>query len=101
MTLSSFEELDCWKACRSIKDEVLKMIKTFPDSEKFDMADNMKRAARSTTRNIAEGSGRHHHKENLQFCRISRGSLYELIDDLISVKDEGLISQKTEDRSRK
>jgi four helix bundle protein len=54
----------------------------------------MKRAARSTTQNIAEGFGRFHYKENLQFCRISRGSLYELIDDLITSIDEGLISKE-------
>jgi len=51
----------------------------------------MKRASHSTTRNIAEGYGRFHYKENIQFCRISRGSLFELIDDLITAKDENYI----------
>ena len=32
--------------------------------------------------------------EDLQFCRISRGSLYGLIDDLITSSDEGLISKE-------
>lgn len=94
MSLKSFEELECWKACKIVKDDITKIIKTFPDSEKYDLIDNMKRAARSTTRNIAEGFGRHHHKENAQFCRISRGSLYELIDDLITSKDENYIDDK-------
>ena len=94
MSLKSFEELECWKACKIVKDDITKIIKTFPDSEKFDLIDNMKRAARSTTRNIAEGFGRHHHKENAQFCRISRGSLYELIDDLITSKDENYFDDK-------
>ncbi len=93
MTLNSFEELECWKSCRIVKDDITKIIKKFPASEKYDMIDNMKRAARSTTRNIAEGFGRHHHKENLQFCRISRGSLYELIDDLITARDEKYINE--------
>lgn len=52
----------------------------------------MKRAARSATRNIAEGYGRFHYKENIQFCRQSRGSLFELIDDLITSKDEHYIT---------
>ncbi|MCK5103365.1 MAG: four helix bundle protein [Cyclobacteriaceae bacterium] len=94
MSLKSFEELECWKACKIVKDDITKIIKTFPDSEKYDLIDNMKRAARSTTRNIADGFGRHHHKENAQFCRISRGSLYELIDDLITSKDENYIDDK-------
>ena len=54
----------------------------------------MKRAARSTTQNIAEGFGRFHYKENLQFCRISRGSLFELTDDLITSIDEGFINKE-------
>ena len=95
MILSSFEELECWRACRIVKDEITLIIKSFPDSEKFDLVDSMRRAARSITRNIAEGFGRHHHKENLQFCRISRGSLYELIDDLITARDQDYISDKS------
>lgn len=42
----------------------------------------MIRASRSATANIAEGYGRFHYQENIQFCRQSRGSLYELIDHI-------------------
>jgi four helix bundle protein len=41
----------------------------------------MRRAAVSVTNNIAEGHGRWHYQENIQFCRIARGSVDELIDD--------------------
>ncbi len=51
----------------------------------------MLRASRSTTHNIAEGFGRFHYQENIQFCRHSRGSLYELKDQLICSLDEGFI----------
>lgn len=74
--------------------------KDFPTEEKYDLISNMRRAARSSTRNIAEGFGRHH-QENLQFCRISRGSLYELIDDLISSLDENYISENDYQTGRK
>lgn len=53
----------------------------------------MRRASRSVTHNIAEGYGRFHFKENIQFCRISRGSLYELIDQLLTAQDEGYINK--------
>ena len=66
----------------------------FPVDEKFELKSNMRRAARSTTRNIAEGFGRHSVKENIQFCRISRGSLYELLDDLITARDESYITKE-------
>lgn len=42
----------------------------------------MIRASRSSTACIAEGYGRFHYQENIQFCRHSRGSLYELIDHI-------------------
>jgi four helix bundle protein len=48
----------------------------------------MRRAALSLTNNIAEGHGRFFFQENIQFCRISRGSLMELIDDLNTCVDE-------------
>ena len=44
------------------------------------------------TANIAEGFGRFHYQEYAQFCRQSRGSLYELVDHLITAQDEGYIS---------
>ncbi len=60
----------------------------------------MRRASRSPTRNIAEGYGRYHFQENIQFCRQSRGSLFELIDDLITAKDEGYITEQEYNEAR-
>ena len=94
MQIKSFEDLECWKACVEVRKYVSVLIKKFPASEKYDMVDNMKRAAHSTTRNIAEGYGRFHYKENKQFCRHSRGSLFELIDDFITAKDENFITEQ-------
>ncbi|GAG51541.1 unnamed protein product [marine sediment metagenome] len=47
----------------------------------------MIRASRSSTANIAEGYGRFHFQENIQFCRQSRGSLFELIDHLLVAEE--------------
>ena len=58
------------------------------------MKDNFIRAARSATRNIAEGFGRFSFKENVHFCRIARGSLYELIDDTITMHEENNLSEE-------
>ena len=95
--IRSFEDLDCWKSCKEASLGFKQIIKTLPKEEKA-LVSNIRRAARSTTRNIAEGYGRFHFKENIQFCRISRGSLYELVDDLITLKDENYIS--TEEYSK-
>ena len=75
-----FRDLDVWKQCREIRREIWNLTKTFPQEEKFRLSDQMIRSSRSATNCIAEGYGRFHYQENIQFCRQSRGSLYELID---------------------
>lgn len=93
-TYKSFEDLQCRQACGDVRIFISILVRSYPKEEQFSLVDNMKRAARSTTQNIAEGSGCFHYRENLQFCRISRGSLFELTDDLITSIDEGYISKK-------
>lgn len=92
--IKSFEDLECWKASVEVRKLISTFIKELPGFERYDLIDNMKRASRSATRNIAEGYGRYHYQENIQYCRQSRGSLFELIDDLITAKDEGYISEQ-------
>jgi four helix bundle protein len=50
-------------------------------------------SSRSITANIAEGFGRFHHQENIQFCRQSRGSLDETLEHMITAYDENYITK--------
>ncbi|MBW1765406.1 MAG: four helix bundle protein [Deltaproteobacteria bacterium] len=68
--------------CKAIRNKIWNLCKGFPGEEKYRLSDQMIRASRSSTANISEGYGRYHFQENIQFCRQSRGSLYELIDHL-------------------
>ena len=70
------------------------LIKKFPQEEKYALVDGMRRSSRSTTENIAEGFGRFHYGENIQFCRISRGSLVELEDQFIAALDDHYITEE-------
>ena len=88
MGYKSYEDLEVYKAAREFRKKIYKLIKGLPPEEKYNLADQMRRASLSLTNNIAEGHGRYHFQENLQFCRISRGSLMELIDDLNTCIDE-------------
>lgn len=96
----TFEDLECWRACTEVRRFITELVKKYPKEEKFALVDDMKRAARSTTHNLAEGFGRFHFQENIQFCRISRGSLYELIDQLITSKDDGYITSEQYEKGR-
>lgn len=84
----SFEELEAYKAAREFRKAVYQVIKKLPEEEKYNLCSQMRRAATSLTNNIAEGHGRYHWQENIQFCRQARGSLSELIDDLNICLDE-------------
>ncbi|MCD4679176.1 MAG: four helix bundle protein [Bacteroidales bacterium] len=88
---STFETLEVWIKTREIRNRISKLEKTFPSEEKYRLTDQMIRASRSVTANIAEGYGRYHYQENIQFCRQARGSLYELIDHLYVALDESYI----------
>lgn len=92
--LNSFEKLECWKEAALLRKAISAKTKSFPVEEKYRLTDQLIRASRSVTGNIVEGFGRFHHQENSRFCRISRGSLTEILDHLIVAHEENYISQE-------
>ncbi len=96
-TTSRFESLEVWKESWELRKEISKLVKIFPSAENFILSDQMIRASRPVSVNIAEGHGRYitryHFQENIQFCRQSRGSLYELLDHLTVAFDEHYIQK--------
>ncbi len=70
-----------------------RVAKQLPESEKFGLASQIRRAAVSLTNNIAEGHGRYHYLEQIKFMLQSRGSLEELIDDLNVCADENYVPE--------
>ena len=93
--IKSFEDLDVWNYCRQLKKKIEALVKLFPYEEKYKLTDQFIRAARSSHDNIAEGYGRFYYKENIQFCRISRGSMYEVLNHLYTALDNNYINQNT------
>jgi four helix bundle protein len=86
--LNTFEDLDCWQAARAFRVEVSALCKTLPKQEDYRLKDQLVRASRSVPANIAEGFGRQHPQENLQFCRQARGSHMEVLEHLNCAADE-------------
>src|SRR5439155_15033675 len=91
LAIKTFEDLEVWKVCRELRRELSDLAKQFPNEERFRLADQLIRAARSVTANIAEGYGRFHYQENIQFVRQARGSLFEMIDHLTVAYDTGYV----------
>jgi len=96
----SFEDLEFWKKGRAFRISISELVKSFPKEEKYRLADQLIRASKSITANIAEGHGRFHYQENIQYCRMARGSLAECLDHLICSYDSGYISKVRFDKFR-
>ena len=76
------------------------IVPILPKDERYRLGDQLLRAARATTANIAEGYGRFHYLDNAKFCSNARGSCWEVLDHLITGYDDGLISVELLDRGR-
>lgn len=85
--MQDFRGLEVWKEARKLRSKIFALTKEFPKDEKYSLVSQMIRSSRSITANIAEGHGRFHYQENIQFCRQARGSLTETLDHLLCALD--------------
>ena len=93
-TVRTFQDLEVWQVGREVRVRLYITANRLPDSERYNLAAQIRRAAVSLTANVAEGYGRFHFKENIQYCRIARSSAYELIDHLITCQDERYLAKE-------
>ena len=75
--MSDFRKLDVYNKALEFVCVVYKLTEGFPKEEQFSLTSQLKRAASSICLNIAEGSGRFHKKDFVQFLRIALGSSLE------------------------
>jgi len=68
-----------------------------PKTEKYNRVTQLQRSSSSIAANIAEGYGRYHYQENIQFCRQARGSLEETKNHLIAARDLKQVSKELSD----
>jgi four helix bundle protein len=92
LVIRDFTDLPVWQLARELRNHVYNLTRKFPHEERYGLTQLLRRAASSITSNIAEGFGRYSFQENIQFCRQSRGSAYEVRDHLITAKDQGYIA---------
>ena len=92
MGYNHFDQLNVYKACRELRQHVSQVARSFPKNEQYKLVDQIIRSSRSVTANIAEGHGRFHYQENIQFCRMARGSLYETLEHINIALDENYVS---------
>ncbi len=89
-----FTELDVWKEARLLVKLVYEDVRLFPKEEMFGIQSQIKRCVISIPSNVAEGCGRNHRKDSLQFFYIARGSAYELETQLYLSFDLGFLPEE-------
>ncbi|MCJ7723996.1 MAG: four helix bundle protein [Anaerolineales bacterium] len=101
MKLQSFQDLKVWQLSSACSKDISQLIKTFPRAERFELADDLLRAARSVPANISEGWGRLFPKEKISSYNISYGSAEECSNHLIEALNNGYIDNETNSKYQK
>jgi four helix bundle protein len=78
----SFTELDAWKLSNQLKLGVYDLIRLGDASRDLEFRNQIRNAAASAPRNIAEGFGRYVPREFAQYLRVANGSLMETSNHL-------------------
>ena len=86
--MRGFEDLECYQLALNVFREGYKVALLLPIQEKYNLADQLRRASTSIILNIAEGYGRYHYLDSLRFYYIARGSLMEVLSALIAIDDQ-------------
>lgn len=91
-----FENLEVYQKAITFAEETGNITKDFAKGNYY-LVDQLNRAALSIATNIAEGNGRYHKADRINFFRISRGSAFECIPIIELCKRKGLVG---EDKSK-
>lgn len=77
-----FEKLDVWKLSIEYSTNIYRLTSGFPDTERYGLISQLRRASVSISLNIAEGSGRTTNREYCRFIDIALSSALECISAL-------------------
>ena len=84
MEYPDFTNMSVWKRSIELLLKIYEITKSFPADERFGLISDMRRAGNSIPHNFAEGYGRFEPRDKTRFYKISRGSGYELMSQLIA-----------------
>jgi four helix bundle protein len=81
--MNSFEEMPVWQNAMDVAVRVFALTAGLPRCEDYGLTSQMRRSSLSISDNLAEGFGRDHLKDKIKFYYYSRGSAFELKNQLI------------------
>ena len=88
-----FREIAAWQYARDLKIRVDQLLERSTVKSKFRLHAQLHDAVRSGPSNIAEGFGKYGNKEFARYARIAKGSEVEVLNHLIDLRDQRLISE--------
>jgi four helix bundle protein len=97
----SFEKLEVWVEAKDFTKSAYHITSKFPDTEKFGLVSQIRRASVSMCSNIAEGSARKSYKDKAHFTTMAFGSSVEVLNQLILSYELSFISKEDYFRLRK
>ncbi len=92
MPTARFERLDAWREAHRLSLDVSRLCRGLPSHERYELASQLRRAARSVPANLAEGVGAPSPAVFLRHIGIALGSLAEVDNHLICARDEGYLT---------
>jgi four helix bundle protein len=92
--IRSFRDLEVWQRAVDFSVTLYRVSESFPQSERFGLTSQMRRAAVSIASNIAEGHARSRN-EYAHFLRVARGSTAELETQLEIARRIGYLSPES------
>ncbi len=95
--MGDFRKLGIWQRTRGMVVELYRATAAFPESERFGLTSQVRRAAISIAANIAESRGRTGHRDRLRLLQIACGSLRETECLLLLARDLEMLSRVEHD----
>jgi four helix bundle protein len=92
MTSHHWKDLRVWQKAHLLVIDIYLVTNSFPETEKYNLTSQIRRAATSIPTNIVEGHDRSSSNDFLRFLFISRGSLEELRYLMLLAKDLNYIN---------
>ena len=93
MYLFSFEKLEIWQESRKLAIIIYNITSSFPESEKYGLVSQIRRASISICSNIAEGTANPSMKQQARYSTLAYGSAIELLNQLILSLDLNYIDK--------
>jgi four helix bundle protein len=85
--MQDFRNLEVWKRSHELTLAVYRLVKTFPDDERFGLTSQLRRSSTSIGANLAEGCGRGTDADFSRHVQIAMGSACEVEYELLLARD--------------